>query len=278
MGNINWLASYPKSGNTWLRILLINLLYPTGAPVVNRVESIRNAADRSLFEEYAGLDPSDLTNNEIKELRPKVFEAISKSKNGPIFLKTHDQLINSKIKSSFITKEATSSCIYLVRNPLDIAVSYAAFKNVSINEIIEEMNNEENMLSPNTTRQFSMSLPQFLSSWSTHVTSWQEQKEFPMLVIRYEDLIQNTVLKFKEVVEFLNLDYSINDIKVAVKRSQFSTIQQQEKDLGFKGRFNERSMFFRKGVTGEGLKVLSKNQIEKIKQHHSEVMFNFGYC
>ncbi|HJX72016.1 MAG TPA: hypothetical protein VJ346_08695, partial [Bacteroidales bacterium] len=68
---IVWLASYPKSGNTWFRIFLTNLLNHTNEPVdINNLYPSTIASSRSLFDEATGLESSDLTLDEIELLRP----------------------------------------------------------------------------------------------------------------------------------------------------------------------------------------------------------------
>lgn len=277
MKGIHWLASYPKSGNTWMRIFLINLLYPNLKSSVNHINFIRHAASRALFDEYAGINSSDLTTLEIEQLRPQVYEAMAIAKKESLFLKIHDTFRTLNDHQLLVSKKASKSIIYLVRNPLDIVVSFSKFKNVSIDQIILEMENCENELAKSDQQSLKMQLPQLLSSWSEHVKSWTQQQEIPILVVRYEDLLSHPIQEFEKVVDFLELSYSNKEIKLASQKSSFSTLKSQESEHGFSDKFPTTTEFFRNGVSGEGVKELSSVQIQRIINQHREVMHSFDY-
>jgi hypothetical protein len=277
MKGIHWLASYPKSGNTWMRIFLINLLNPTLQNSINHISYIRHAASRALFDEYAGINSSDLTTLEIEQLRPKVYEAMAIANKESFFLKIHDTFQTLSDHQLLVSKKASKSIIYLVRNPLDVVVSFSKFKKVSIDQIILEMESTENSLAKSDQQSLKMQLPQILSSWNEHVKSWTQQQEIPILVVRYEDLLSHPIQEFKKVVDFLGLSYSDEEIELASKKSDFSTLKSQELEHGFSDRFFATTEFFRKGVSGEGLKSLSSDQIRRITSQHQEMMQLFGY-
>ena len=278
MGNINWIASYPKSGNTWVRIFLINLLYPDlKTKAINELSLAPNAANRNLFDEYSGINSSDLTDLEIQQLRPAVFESLSKITKNQLFLKIHDVFGTFSNKQILISKEASKSIIYIIRNPLDIAVSFAKFKNTSIDQIISEMEDPENTLAKSNKYNFKMRLPQKIASWSEHVISWTQQTDVPILVIRYEDILNDTFLFFKDIVSFLGLSYSVKEIRSAIKKSSFEKLKEDELNFGFGEKYASTDLFFRNGVSGEGIKKLSTQQIDRIIKKHQKIMLLYGY-
>jgi hypothetical protein len=277
MGKINWLASYPKSGNTWMRIFFINLLHPNLKTSINELHYIRHAASRALFDYYSDFPSSDLSNSEIEQMRPDVYEAMAKCVKDSFFLKIHDIYQKEKCNPPIIPKTASKAIIYLVRNPIDLAISYSNFKLVSINEIIEEMGRKDHALAKVDQRRLKTQLPQLLSSWSEHVKSWTQQTEIPIITVRYEDLLKNPFKHFKKVVDFLGFEFSDFEIKLAIEKSSFHTLKSQESVLGFQEKFYSENVFFRKGVAGDGTARLSTAQIQSITKTHHEMMQSFDY-
>ena len=119
---IIWLASYPKSGNTWFRFFLRALLNENET----RGCEMGMASSREVFDDYTGICSSDLTNDEIDSLRPGVYEqVVADAEKLPIFAKTHDACTNLADGEPMLSRKATAGAIYLIRNPLDVAVSFA---------------------------------------------------------------------------------------------------------------------------------------------------------
>ncbi|NJK96875.1 MAG: sulfotransferase domain-containing protein, partial [Bacteroidales bacterium] len=122
---IIWLASYPKSGNTWFRAFLANLLHPGDKPAdINELEGGPIASSRALFDEATGLSSSDLTPAEIENLRPFVYRYIARNSTEIIFHKIHDAYTLTSEGVALVPAEATRCAIYFVRNPLDVAVFF----------------------------------------------------------------------------------------------------------------------------------------------------------
>jgi len=214
-----------------------------------------------------------MTSEEINRLRPEVYNAISNSSRQPVYLKIHD----AYNLFSLIPTTASELIIYIVRNPLDVVVSYAHFKNTSYDEIIAEMSNPNSTLAAEDRSVFKVQFPQVLSTWSNHVLSWTEQKNIPILVVRYEDLLAAPIQTFREITRFLNLSSSEIEIITAIKKSSFQNLQADEKMHGFGEKFAESEVFFRKGISGEGKTVLNSKQKHEILSNQSKVMQMFNY-
>lgn len=277
MEKINWLASYPKSGNTWMRIFFINLLHPNLKTSVNELQYIRHAASRALFDEYSDVPSSDLTSYEIDQMRPAVYNSMAESMREPFLLKIHDSYKIVGENSPLIPKNASNAIIYLMRNPLDIALSFSTFKSVDIDQIIQEMGDKENTLAKDDKRSLKIQLPQKLSSWNEHVKSWTEQLDIPVLTVKYENLLIDPFTQFKKAVFFLGYDFPDEAIRLAIQKSSFNVLKNQESMLGFREKFSSTKVFFRKGIAGEGVKELSPAQILRITNNHQEMMQSFGY-
>jgi len=279
-GNIIWLASYPKSGNTWFRAFYTNLIQNKDAPVnLNELGPRYMAASRSLFDDYTGIESSDLSRNEIEQLRPLVYETISRveGKNGnPIYMKIHDAFTVTDEGKPIVSLEATEGAIYFLRNPLDVAVSFAHHSACDIDTIIERMADKSYCFCPWPNRlvnQFS----QWLSSWSTHVTSWVEGLEGRLHLMRYEDMVLKPLETFTDAVRFAQLPDNPARIQKALIFSNIKKMQEQEKSFGFKEKYYKAKNFFRKGEIGSWRKVLTDRQVQRIIHDHHIVMKRFGY-
>jgi len=132
------------------------------------------------------------------------------------------------------------------------------------------------MLCANNT-ELKVQLPQLLGSWSDHVESWTNKSNLPIYVLRYEDMLENPFHSFSGALQFLGMKYKMSEIENAIKRSSFNSMKMHEEKLGFMERSILAKSFFRKGIMGEWKNVLTNSQIDKIIQHHAEIMRKFGY-
>ena len=141
MKNLVWLASYPRSGNTWFRILLSMLLTEKRNKTdLNQLETRLIANSRIMFDELAGINSSELTSKEINNLKPAVFQLLSDETPEHIYLKTHEKYFLSDSGIPVFPTKNTYGCVYIIRNPLDVAVSNAYYFNRSVDLIIQLMN------------------------------------------------------------------------------------------------------------------------------------------
>ena len=199
-----WLASYPKSGNTWLRMFLTSYLKNDGTSAsINELIGPRGA-DHELFDEYLGLPSSDLTPGEMLRLRPLLHTLLAAELPRPTFLKVHDACIHTAAGPLF-PRAATAGVVYLVRNPLDVAVPYAHHMQWSIDRTVEEVN-RSGIASARRRRRFHDTRDFAIStlSWSRNVSSWVKA-DLPVHVVRYEDLLADPVDAFGAVVRFAGL-------------------------------------------------------------------------
>lgn len=276
-GNIVWIASYPKSGNTWFRIFLTCLQNGTVTEAdINGIDTDGIASARTPFEQCTGLDSTSLTVEEIAALRPAVYEHLSDSLQQELWIKVHDACQTLPDGRPLFPPRATRTACYLMRNPLDIAVSYANHNGHSLDRTIDNMNNPEWSLSKqilNATNQ----LPHHLGSWSQHVASWMESALFPVCLIRYEDMHQMPQETFGRAASAIGLDKSPEEIERAISASTFDKLKQQEQVSGFRERPHASKQFFRAGKIGSWRDSLSDNQAALIIEHHRPTMQRYGY-
>lgn len=277
MNRICWLASYMKSGNTWLRVFINNLRSDSEQPVdINKLVREPIASAREEFDDLMGVESSDLTFEEIAEYRPQVYRKMACDGSLMKFLKIHDAYTVSQKGTHLVPQDVTHGAIYIMRNPCDIAVSLSHFYGMGVDVIIKNMGNVDAALQGSKHKLCSQ-LPQQILSWSRHVTSWVDQLSFPVHIVRYEDLLVNPEETFTAIARFAGLPDGADRIGRAIRNSSFDVLQQQEQINGFKERLGTAASFFRKGKAGDWRSVLSGIQVERIIEDHGAVMSRFGY-
>lgn len=270
------LASYPKSGNTWFRMFIANLLEDKDQPVsINESKTDIIASSRETFDEITGFEASDLTADEIDNIRPDVYRYIANNAEETVFMKIHDAYTFLADGSPLIPSEGIKA-IYILRNPLDVAVSYSFHCDCDFDEAISDMARKDCCFCGKTDK-LAPQLRQKLLTWSEHVESWVDNAEVPVHVIRYEDMKSNPFETFKNAANFAGLFYDDEKIKKAIGFSDFNTLNKEEKKEGFKERIAKDSLFFREGKTGGWRKHLSEEQAKLIVKEHEKIMKRFGY-
>ena len=140
MSQIVWLASYPKSGNTWLRAFLTSFQRDNGMPVdINALQVGTIASDRNMFDHALGVGSSDMTEEEIERYRAVACRHLALRSVTPLYLKIHDAYVFTCTGEPLIPADATQGAIYVARNPLDVAVSFARHLNRTVEEAVDRM-------------------------------------------------------------------------------------------------------------------------------------------
>lgn len=277
MRNIVWLTSYPKSGNTWFRMFLSNYINNSDNPVsLEEIEYTPIAGSAVDFEEIIGLNPFELTAEEVDLWRPDMYRIISEEnlKSKEIcYKKTHDAYtINANGKPIF-PEEVSRCAIYFVRNPLDVCISFANHSASKIEKTVDLVLNENASLAGNKSGQ----LRQILKSWKSHIESWQSQLLIPIHFVRYEDMLQKPVETFEGIIRFLELEIDEIRLKKAICNSDFKQLQQMEQETGFKEKTQLSKSFFWKGKIGNYRDYLSEEQISRIVEYNYDTMKEFDY-
>ncbi len=277
MKTIWWLASYPKSGNTWVRLFLANYRKDDGEPVHINHMGGHIAASREMFEEFAGVDSSDLTAAEIERCRPRVYRGLDAQQRQALFLKVHDAWTRNADGEPIFPAEVTAGVIYIVRNPLDVAVSYGHHSGRPLEEMVARLNDEA-WSTEGTRDRPSTQLAQRFLSWSGHVRSWIDTSALPVLVTRYEDLLAEPPAAFTAIVRFAGLPVDPERLRKALEETLFDRLQAQEAESGFAERRLEATRpFFGQGRPGGWRSELSPALAHRIIEAHRDTMRRFGY-
>jgi hypothetical protein len=274
---IVWLASYPKSGNTWFRAFLTALLNPGSSDVdINNMYQTTIASSRQLFDEIVGLSSADFTNVEIERIRPMVYRQNARESKDIIYHKVHDAWTLLPSGEPLFPVDVTKVALYFIRNPLDVAVSFAHHLNTNTDKIIEIMNNPAYSFCQRSDR-LNNQLQQKLLTWSGHVESWVDDSSVPLMVMRYEDMKEKTIEIFSKSVSFIGLNFNRNEIEAALDLASFSRLKKQEEEKGFIEKSAKAGSFFRKGIVGDWKNVLTREQVKCIINANRKIMERFGY-
>lgn len=269
-----WLASYPKSGNTWVRMFLD--VYVTGFPVNfnSAYRYVNLDHDLGMLQLASAQPVNDLTIEQQFMYQPAaMLNMLRCAKTKDMVVKTH----NARITVSgipLIPEPLTAGAIYVVRDPRDVAVSYAAHLGRGIEETITLMNNQSHAATSSVNR-----LIHLMSSWSTHVISWVQCKAFPVAVVRYEDLLQQPEAMFRNVLKLLGIEPIDETLfKFALEQTTFERLSKLEDEQGFIERSpSSKEKFFRVGKTRQWQTKLLSSQADSIFNHHATAMKEVGY-
>lgn len=276
--NIIWLASYPKSGNTWFRFFLSALLNDTDEIDLNGLKTNGIFSSREIFDACTDLDSRYLYDDEVKQLLPGVYKQLSNEVSKTQYIKVHDANTLNNSDQPIIPAEATRAAIYIIRNPLDVVASFANHMGSTIDHALKKMNDPNGSLATQRNNlNIHAQLRQVMLSWSGHVESWTYQPVFPVLVIRYEDMLTDSLSTFTKAVDFIGIESTPAKIKTAIEAADFSKLRQKEDQTGFKERTPNAKRFFRSGSSGNWINELTREQAQSVLDHHSEVMKMYGY-
>ncbi len=289
MSRTIWLASYPKSGNTWMRALLGNVLAEDDEPGGIDALVSGNASDRTRFDIVMLIDSGLLTHDEVDYLRPRAYKAIAdgdyddcfgRSQAKPVcFVKAHDAYRMTPAGEPLLGgSQSACGAIVIVRDPRDVAASFAYHLDVSTDAAITAMNDDRTALtfSAKTDSQ-DLQLRQKLRGWSGHVASWLDQTDIPVHLIRYEDLRSDTAGTLRRALAFAGLPAMDEKINRAVASCDFARLRQQEQEDGFNEAPRLGVKFFRRGEVGGWRDELSREQIMRIETAHGRMMQRLGY-
>ncbi len=269
-----FLASYPKSGNTWLRSIIGNFYNFDKEFSLNDLKSIPLLSIKKHFSEFDNkiyINNNDLHFDWISQNIIKCQNLLNNKPNHLNIFKTH-----SARHKNFTNETVNAGFIYIVRDPRDIIVSLKNFSGKEIDKTIDEFLFSQNlMISTNGAQEL-------LSTWELNVKSWLHYKSVPRLIIKYEDLKLNPKEIILNIKEFLNKIHSLNinlgdqDIDKIVDNTNFNNLKKLEDKNGFDEASNY-SKFFRSGTFNQWKDVLTNTQIKLIEKNLKSLMRYFNY-
>lgn len=274
--NIIWLSSYPKSGNTWVRVFAHNLIKElSGSTQTQNINRLHEHTGWEFgakpFEAVLRKPFADANHQEIAKARPDAQNWLARSRKGPFLTKTH-LCVGHEFGIPTVNLDVTLAAIYVVRNPLDVAISFAHHLSEPVDTVIAKMA-QHNFTTANRERH----VYEIMGSWSQHVASWIGIFNRPVHIMRYEDMLSRPEQSFGALARFLGLQPTQEQLKAAITKSSFAELKRQESERGFREKPPNAERFFREGISGQWVNGLSPAQIQNIVLAHAPMMQRFGY-
>ena len=275
---ITWIASYPKSGNTWMKLFLKSYFNSsdTSFSINSKIDDLFSVETFPVSKKFKMLNIdyknfADIAKNWVN------MQSLINLNNKTNYIKTHNAMCSIN-NYDFTNNKNTLGAIYIVRDPRDIAVSYSAFLGLKLDDTIDFL------LSPSCYEEDVFEEIRYkksvMGNWAYHYNSWKNYNSREVIIIKYEDMLGNPDKTFLKVLSFLN---KIDNIKIdkkkmdeAINQTSFKNLQKLEIKEGFDENPSNKS-FFRKGKIGEWKKILNKNQQKRIEKEFKNEMKELGY-
>jgi len=275
---ISWIASYPKSGNTFIRSFLASYFFSdTGKFDFDLLYNILQFPSLK-FSKTDLFSKKDAAQNWI-------YNQNFFFNNKDTFLKTHNTLIEFE-GYKFTSPKQTRGAIYIVRDPRNVVLSMSHHYSLTYEESFKKMINSEASLLEKTFNNDHSNFT-FLGSWSNHYKSWRDNNEFKVLFLKYEDFEKNAEKEFKKILSFIyelkNEKFIINDKKFsnALKSTNFTTLKNKENVYGFEESIysdkGKKLNFFNFGFQNKWQKKLPHDIVKKINLSLKNEIIELGY-
>ena len=283
---IFWIASYPKSGNTWLRALISTYFFSKdGKFNQGLLKNIDQFPTSQYFETFNHdkTIPGDTCKYWISA--QEKINSIKQVK----FFKTHN--VFGKVNNCDFTNSQNSiGCIYVVRDPRNVITSLKNHYQLNDNQALDWITSEKKFIyNVQNFEEDGYSDFQFISSWSTNYKSWKVQKKVPIKIIKYEDLLNSTYVVFSDILKFIykltNKNEKLNKdkIKTTLQSTSFDMLKKNEKENGFSEAVTKREdrskkvPFFNLGPKNDWKKLLNKKIIEKTENVFEKYLEELNY-
>jgi aryl sulfotransferase len=276
-GKFVLVASYPKSGNTWTRIVLERLRRGAGRPFsINDLDAkYHGVVRRFAFDNWLPVNAADLLTVEMDGFLPDLYRRLAPELQGITLVKAHDAAKRNFRGEWIYPPDCMPTVIYLVRHPFDVAVSTAHHMSISPETAVDILADDGSARPPH--RSMPQSLPQTFGSWSSNADSWIGNSAYEVTWTRYEDLCDNPVPNFLRLAEAAGLRTGREEVATAVDATRFQRLQREEEVAGFKERPHSSPRFFREGRSGTWKGVLDDALCERLVRDHGRVMHKLGY-
>ena len=288
--HIFWISSYPKSGNTLVRAIVASLFFSkNGKFQFDQLKHTTQFETRNRLNLIKKINEEDFLNLHKLKVLSKYWLTLQKRENIKInkgfgFVKSHSSYV-AILKNWFTNPNNTAGYIYIVRDPRDVAVSWANHAKLTYDESINFMLDFNSCIE---WAQTNSELPDhikpriFLSSWDEHVASWANNDlSIPKLILKYEDLVYNKEEILSEIINFFEKSFKINfnldekKFNNIINTTSFKELKLQENRFGFPEAVS--GTFFREGKKNQWKNILNPKQIIKLENKFRDFMNKFGY-
>jgi len=274
MSGIVLIASYPKSGNTWTRIVFEKLRKGSAAPLTDLSKHLHGGPLRRTFDDFSPVNAAELSPEEIDDFFPDVYRRMTEETGETIIVKTHNAARRNRTGEWLYPPDVVTGVVYLTRHPFDVAVSSAHHLDETLVQAVDVMAQDGR---PNVSLDhLPERIPQWFRSWSGNVTSWLDGP-YRLAVARYEDLYASPVTEFARLANAAGFACDESQISDVVAAARFDRLQQEEREFGFRESPAPSRAFFRAGRPGTWEGVLDHDLQARIVADHGAVMERLGY-
>jgi len=282
---IFWIASYPKSGNTWLRALISSYYYTEdGVYHQNIIKEIGQFPEKRHFKSF---DYNKDLVTDTSKFWLKAQEKINEDKKLRFF-KTHNAF-GALNNNQFTDNRNSLGAIYIVRDARNVITSIKNHYEFNDDQALTWMLNQNNYIyDVNNFENDGYGDFQYISSWSINYKSWKVQKKIPIKIIKYEDLLNQTFVVFKDIIEFINKFTQINEkiniekLKNSVNSTFFDKLKKDEEKNGFSESITSTKTktkipFFYLGPKNNWKNILNEKDAHLLNSYFEKEMKELGY-
>ena len=265
---ITWIASFPRSGNTWLRALIT--AYANDGEV--EINSIMQTADKEPMY-YHGIANAPINTWRMSDqamIKPAAMKRMLEHAGDNVLIKTHDcnrEIAGVEQIPPFLSRTA----IYMVRDPREVALSFMNHYNFDTMDAALDLMLDDGALTRFPDK--GLFIPQ--GSWQANTASWLDQKPYPVHLLRYEDLLAQPFKEFGKIIRILKMDFNAKLVKRSIEACQFDKFKKAEQETGFRESVGQT--FFYKGQVNRWEKELEKVHQDRIVKACHTQMKAFNY-
>lgn len=260
---IVWLASYPKSGNTWVRLFMD--AYFLGELDINEIVTSTgdDVAKRYIFDDFmrdlwrAPVDIQQLVRGASLLRSVNVYQDTLHGEI-PLFIKSHAANVVAN-GVELLPAALTKATIYIVRDPRDVLPSFCNHMGADIDDGLKKFTNKYQLLAATEVR-----VADYISDWGSHVESFLAAADHNVMLVHYEDLRAEPVAVFSAILQHAGVEPELERVEKAVELTKLSRLKKQEAELGFKeASAKAKDPFFHTGEIGKAIPAGIKSGIER---------------
>lgn len=256
-----------------MRMFLMHYFAAQNVSEINAVQQFApNENSGDFYQPFLPIRAAHLSDEALARARPLAQQLIASRAQSYCFVKTHNWY-GVHHGTPTVSLNDSAAAVYVVRNPLDIVISYAAFRDVSYDQAIDWVLAKDRILPRMPNGSYFVS-----GSWSQNVSSWRNQRQLPCTILRYEDLLSEPENEFRKLLNSWRLSIDNKKLAAALEATSLQALQAAEAKHGFRERPRNTKAFFRSGRTGEGHEKLSQSQKERIFEACGPEMEACGYA